>query len=913
MKTALAWGVTRQDLRRFLQEMWDLLSDGIGIFAPVTLTGSRGRALPGSADARQVDADLIELARSQGLFRCDTCRRAQNRPTPRMACPVFRCSGTLQFEQEDADDYDLMVLDQRFEMLRPKEHSAQVPAEEREILERVFKSSSNRVNTLVCTPTLELGVDIGALDATLMRNVPPLPANYWQRCGRAGRRQRMAVNLTYARPVSHDRAYFSAPEKLLDGEITPPRFNLRNEVMIQKHVHASVLTVLQSLMQPSRGLPETERHEIQLALSQCFPVQVREYLFEPNGEIKREAFDFSPFSRILSKYEDKAAEHIRTVFSAGWPIEDLPAVNDESLRAYIQEMPADLELVVDRLRNRLRWAMSQINRLNALRAERGALEPEEDALHARCDKFVKKLKGTARRRHREAEGFDDTNTFSVLAAEGFLPGYGLDTGWIVALHEAPRYATDLQDWELRRNPGLAIREYIPGNLIYANGHRFIPRVFHLEPQESPVAVTVDVQNEAVGDVDGAVAALGAQILPAVAICDVDLPHDSQISDEEDYRFQLGVAVFGKELPQHAGGRAFQWGPRILTHRRGVRLRMYNVGPAQLARNAGVLGYPVCRVCGQSRSPLASQADLNRFGADHLNRCRRTIENLGFYADLIADAIVLQECPDRRQAYSLMEALRIGASEVLEMDPEDLQILVIGAPGSSLVDAMLYDPMPGGSGLLDQMIEHWASVVEAAVSVVENCPSQCADACVDCLMNFRNSYYHPYLDRYTAVSALRSWGGSLMLSNEIPPRLSDKPAAGKTVNDAEEGLRTMLDRAGLHGYAPQHQIVLGNPLGSTTPDFFYPPATEHYEGVCIYLDGMSKEIHGNVDRQLRDRRIREELCNRGYEVIEITHGQLSDRDAMALHFFRIGRLLLGKEKARTLREDPLWFSGATDSA
>jgi ATP-dependent helicase YprA (DUF1998 family) len=110
------------------------------------------------------------------------------------------------------------MLDGRFDMIRPREHSAQIPAVDREELERAFKGDVDRVNTLVCTPTLELGVDIGALDSVLMRNVPPLPSNYWQRAGRAGRRHRMALILTYARAHSHDRPYFNDPLKLLQGK-----------------------------------------------------------------------------------------------------------------------------------------------------------------------------------------------------------------------------------------------------------------------------------------------------------------------------------------------------------------------------------------------------------------------------------------------------------------------------------------------------------------------------------------------------------------------------------------------------------------------------------------------------------------------------------------------------------------------
>jgi hypothetical protein len=40
---------------------------------------------------------------------------------------------------------------------------------------------------------------------------------------------------------------------------------------------------------------------------------------------------------------------------------------------------------------------------------------------------------------------------------------------------------------------------------------------------------------------------------------VTLPHNSMISDDEDYRFQLSVAVYGYEQPQHGGGKQYRWG------------------------------------------------------------------------------------------------------------------------------------------------------------------------------------------------------------------------------------------------------------------------------------------------------------------------------------------------------------------
>ncbi|MCX6875470.1 MAG: DUF1998 domain-containing protein [Verrucomicrobia bacterium] len=60
-----------------------------------------------------------------------------------------------------------------------------------------------------------------------------------------------------------------------------------------------------------------------------------------------------------------------------------------------------------------------------------------------------------------------------------------------------------------------------------------------------------------------------------------------------------------------------------------------------------------------------------------------------------------------------ETLRLAGSLVLDMEPDDLLLLMIPQVGEEKVDLILYDPMPGGSGLLKQMIEAWPVLIETA--------------------------------------------------------------------------------------------------------------------------------------------------------------------------------------------------------
>lgn len=911
---AKKWGVPADTIAPFLKGLFTSLAES-GFLKPVQLKGSKGRPLPNISGVFQLDADRIRLRSNHGFWRCKACRRRTIRSTPHHLCPAWHCTGTIEFIREDPDNYDLQLLDQAYSMLRPEEHTAMVPSAERERLENYFKGESEAVNCFVCTPTLEMGVDIGKLDAILMRNVPPLPANYWQRAGRAGRRHRMAVNLTYCRPVSHDRAYFHDPLKLLAGRVDPPAFNLRNSLMVAKHVHATVFTRLhQYARDPHRSIDQ--RKWIETILKDALPSQAGHYLFK-NGCIREEPFDFSPLAALVRDNLEDLVRYVQGAFSQGWPADDAEVVSSDLLRSYVEGTVLGLAEVIDRQRRRLRWAMLQIKRLNQMRDQRACLEPADEALFRRCDSLVKRLKGITRRARREAEGFEDGNTFGILAAEGFLPGYGLEIGAIQAAADIPFWHPGAKDFFLPRPPSTALREYVPGNLIYANGNRFVPRYFHRDVDEHRVEMPlfeVSVAREAVkvtqarADSSG----LGPAVLPAISVCDVDLAHISHISDDEELRFQMPVMVFGSERGPHNGGTAFIWGGQPVHQRRAVALRLVNVGAVTAFQRTGNLGYPVCSVCGQSVSPLSSERQRAQFFDDHKERCGTRVEPLAFYSDIVADALSLPALSDRAMAYSVLETLRTAATQVLDMDTDDLQPLVVGQIDRDEVDALLWDPMPGGSGLLDQMLTRFDEIVAAARDFVNHCPSACATACVDCLQTFRNSQYHKFLNRHLALESLTRWGSQLRRSHEIPAQQitqASKPGADP-VNNSERRLRQLLLGAGFGEGIRGEQIRLDRSLGTTTPDVIF--RAEHHEdneGVCIYLDGLSGQLHGNPETAAQDRLIRTWLRNNGYEVIEITATELHDQQAMTGHFRRLAGYLRNDQLKRTLLADSSWFGQA----
>lgn len=192
----------------------------------------------------------------ENWYQCDSCQQIFHVPNLSKIteaklnvkrCSAYKCIGTLEpytsekIEQKNSEHYQHYLITQRLPLpLRSQEHTAQLSVTELEKRENSFRQG--RTNMLSCSTTLEMGVDIGELQAVVLHNFPPHVSNYQQRAGRAGRRtDGVAITLMYGQRRPHDRYYFEQPNLLIAGNNQIPKLNSDNFQIQQRHIHAELL------------------------------------------------------------------------------------------------------------------------------------------------------------------------------------------------------------------------------------------------------------------------------------------------------------------------------------------------------------------------------------------------------------------------------------------------------------------------------------------------------------------------------------------------------------------------------------------------------------------------------------------------------------------------------------------------
>lgn len=122
--------------------------------------------------------------------------------------------------------------------------SGYAPSDRRQL---EYDMAHGHVMGLIATSALELGVDIGVLDAVILFGVPYSSASMWQQAGRAGRRQKEALVILLGEPFPVDQYYMRNPGLVFQPPMTKLWIEPSNELILEAHIRCAAFEMPFSL------------------------------------------------------------------------------------------------------------------------------------------------------------------------------------------------------------------------------------------------------------------------------------------------------------------------------------------------------------------------------------------------------------------------------------------------------------------------------------------------------------------------------------------------------------------------------------------------------------------------------------------------------------------------------------------
>ncbi|WP_327332207.1 DEAD/DEAH box helicase [Streptomyces anulatus] len=261
-------GLDAAGATEYLRRLLPALADE-GVLAARTTSDRQTRIYglqPGHIQVQLLDDSIVNKA----FVGCEDCGWQQVVAPERRTrwyghpCPRYRCKGLLTTPQPGmpgsgssvsgfgsavrerdytGDYYRRLYLTGGTFRVVTAEHTGMLSRPERERVERGFKAGTHYTdpNVLSCTPTLELGIDIGDLSAVLLGSLPAGAANYVQRAGRAGRRTGNALVVAFGGRKARDLYYLDEPREMIAGTILPPGCYLSAVEILRRQYTARLL------------------------------------------------------------------------------------------------------------------------------------------------------------------------------------------------------------------------------------------------------------------------------------------------------------------------------------------------------------------------------------------------------------------------------------------------------------------------------------------------------------------------------------------------------------------------------------------------------------------------------------------------------------------------------------------------
>lgn len=707
-------------------------------------------------DVRQI---VLEDGRECPFFQCSACGLKQF-ANAGGKCAAFRCDGDLnEIDQKDRErshreeHYYRRYLSDAYIGAVVREHTAAINNRIREGLEREFRDG--KVSILSCSTTMELGVDIGELEAVVCRNVPPGIQNYQQRTGRAGRRAQAApFSVTVAMSRNYDQAEFRQAERYLGSEPKTPFVHLANQRLFRKHQYSILLGGLMrhlGINDSKSGSPSLKK------------------FFGENFTEEREAEFLESVGEFFRSEDGKRSVDEALELANGLP-EEL-TIEGKSL---VREFTDEIKECADNWYGK-RW-----------RYYHDQWQEATDAGIARA--------AEAGYWGRMAEKWQEQLLINQFPKLGMLPSYTfpVDSVQLEALNGS-RENRNRKPWEediqLLRDARLGISEYAPGAQVIANGRvwtsygigsypkHFMPTRYYRNCGHCRHVEIHEMQDDFTSGCPVCAATLKpteirAFIEPKSFVTSASEPNGK---DPGLVRLKPPPAQEARLLSASADS---EFAPGNVTGtswacQDAKRGRMFVVNPGK------GFGFFRCQ-CGKTeilRSPkqmteLRSQAHRTPYNQE-CTFSRWSKEDLAheFQTDVlqlridqpipVPHDVPADKVPGWRESFArtLTEAVRLGCARLLGIDQREL-CGTLRSRLFGLLEIVLYDSVAGGAGYCQMLISRLSirQALEAAVKVLD-CPDKCSHSCRACLQSYENQIHWDQFSRKPVLSWLRRLLGS----------------------------------------------------------------------------------------------------------------------------------------------------------
>lgn len=709
-----------------------------------------------------LSTNAITVRTVEKLYKCNECKMV----TPfylNGTCSNPKCNGHLtEYNFENAlkhDHYHNIYRHLNMTDMIAREHTAQLGSQKAYAYQNEFKNE--HINVLSCSTTFEMGVDVGSLETVFMRNMPPSPANYAQRAGRAGRSIKSAAYaLTYCQNSSHDLNYFKNPVDMIKGTITPPAFNVDNEKIVLRHIFASAFSFFW------KKAPE------------LFKKNIGEF-FDLNGMAELKSY-------LQSNPED-LKEYLRNIVS-----HELQVFYGVDTFAWVDRLfseDADTPGVFVLAHKKYCTDIDELEkaRKDCIREQRGVApgSREEKNLTFRIYNIGASLNTIKEQR-----------LIEFLSRNNLIPKYGfpVDTVELTSLGKGG----ELKELRLDRDLFSAISEYAPDSEVVADGKLITSRYVRVLNGYSwpkynyATCSACQTLNRTIW----------TEKLPQLCRqCGHELPKGTHQYIIPKFGFVVDNAEpvdVGTDKPERTYKGSISYigdGKRIESHTYSVCNKKVVVGTSKMDELAvlNTSNFFICNTCGYgkvyddsndlSKKEKHQKPDGYNCSCDTLTRYSIGHE---FQTDVVLLKFVSENLVDLNEAWTILYALLEGLSKCLHIDRTELSGCLHWYRNEAMGNMgnygfVLFDNTPGGAGYVRQLrnVSTFISMLEAALSIVSKCTcgGDIGDtACYGCLCNYYNQKQHDILQRRYAINFLNSvkngqdffFGTQLEDEDVVPP-------------------------------------------------------------------------------------------------------------------------------------------------